>query len=273
MRVNSEELVPGDIVILRSGDKVPADIRLFDVRDLQIDESALTGESISADKITDVLGVDTVVADRENMAYGGTMVTHGQGLGIVVSIGDKTEAGKISEKMHTAKEMVTPLGRKLATFSKFLLYVIAALATVTFLDGLIQAHNPVDTFMAAVALAVAIIPEGLPAAVTITLSIAVNRMARRHSIIRRLPAVEALGSTTVICSDKTGTLTENQMTVVQIVELQVLDILLLVNSFQSRRIRSVTRNFLVMLCQDKALVVIMLILVMMMVVVAETVNY
>jgi len=204
-------------VILRSGDKVPADIRLFNVRDLRIDESALTGESISADKIADVLSVDTVVADRENMAYAGTMVTHGQGVGIVVSIGDDTETGKISEKMHTAEEIATPLTRKLAKFSKLLLYVIAGgLAAITFVDGLIQDLNLTDTFMAAVALAVAVIPEGLPAAVTITLSIAVNRMAKKHSIIRKLPAVEALGSTTVICSDKTGTLTENQMTVVQI---------------------------------------------------------
>jgi cation-transporting P-type ATPase F len=216
MRINSEELVPGDIVILRSGDKVPADTRLFDVLNLQIDESALTGESISADKIVDVLSVNTVVADRENMAYAGTMVTHGQGFGIVVNIGDNTETGKISEEMHTVKDIATPLTRKLATFSKLLLYIIAGLAAVTFVDGLIQDHNLIDTFMAAVALAVAVIPEGLPAAVTITLSIAVNRMAKRHSIIRKLPAVEALGSTTVICSDKTGTLTENQMTVVQI---------------------------------------------------------
>jgi cation-transporting ATPase F len=216
IRINSEELVPGDIVILSSGDKVPADIRLFNVRDLRIDESALTGESISADKIADVLSVGTVVADRENMAYAGTMVTHGRGVGIVVSIGDDTETGKISEQMHAAKEIATPLTRKLNKFSKLLLYVIAGLAAITFVDGLIQDLNLTDTFMAAVALAVAVIPEGLPAAVTITLSIAVNRMAKRHSIIRKLPAVEALGSTTVICSDKTGTLTENQMTVVQI---------------------------------------------------------
>jgi cation-transporting ATPase F len=216
IRINSEELVPGDIVILSSGDKVPADIRLFNVRDLRIDESALTGESISADKIADVLSVGTVVADRENMAYAGTMVTHGRGVGIVVSIGDDTETGKISEQMHAAKEIATPLTRKLNKFSKLLLYVIAGLAAITFVDGLIQDLNLTDTFMSAVALAVAVIPEGLPAAVTITLSIAVNRMAKRHSIIRKLPAVEALGSTTVICSDKTGTLTENQMTVVQI---------------------------------------------------------
>jgi len=131
------------------------------------------------------------------MAYAGTMVTHGRGVGIVVSIGDDTETGKISEQMHTAKEIATPLTRKLNKFSKLLLYVIAGLAAITFVDGLIQDHNLIDAFMVAVALAVAVIPEGLPAAVTITLSIAVNRMAKRHSLIWKLPAVEALGSTTL----------------------------------------------------------------------------
>ncbi len=129
------------------------------MRDLRIDESALTGESISADKIADVLSVGTVVADRENMAYAGTMVTHGRGVGIVVSIGDDTETGKISEQMHTAKEIATPLTRKLNKFSKLLLSVIAGLAAITFVDGLIQDHNLIDAFMAAVALAVAVIPE------------------------------------------------------------------------------------------------------------------
>jgi Ca2+-transporting ATPase len=218
VRIPSIDIVLGDIVILRSGDKVPADIRLFSARDLRIDESLLTGESIPVDKSsTDVLSPDTVIADRKNMAFAGTMVTYGHGTGIVVATGDHTETGRISENISTVQELITPFSRKLAQFSKFLLYVVLGLAAVTFVFGLIQQqHHPVNLFMASVALAVAAIPEGLPAAVTITLAIGVNRMTKRHSIIRKLPAVETLGSTTVICSDKTGTLTENQMTVKEI---------------------------------------------------------
>jgi cation-transporting P-type ATPase F len=214
MRIPSIEIVPGDVVILRSGDRTPADIRIFSVKDLRIDESLLTGESISVDKSSETIRKDTVLADRKNMAYTGTMITYGQGIGVVVATGDDTETGRISESISKVQELVTPLSKKLSQFSKFLLYVILGLAGTTFLYGLIiQGHLPVDLFMASVTLAVAAIPEGLPAAVTITLSIGVSRMAKKHSIIRKLPAVETLGSTTVICSDKTGTLTENQMTV------------------------------------------------------------
>jgi cation-transporting ATPase F len=216
-RLPSSKLVPGDVVILRSGDKVPADARLFRTRELRIDESVLTGESAPVAKSVDVLKPDTVLADRKNMAYSGTLVTYGQGFGIVVSTGDATEAGKISKSISSAEEMVTPLTRKIARFSKFLLYFIIGLAAATFAVGIIQNQLALEeTFMSAVALAVAAIPEGLPAALTITLAIGVSRMAKRHAIVRRLPAVEALGSITLICSDKTGTLTENQMTVTEI---------------------------------------------------------
>ncbi len=211
--VPSVELVPGDIVLLQSGDKVPADLRLIRLRDLQIDESALTGESVPGEKQADVLEPTTPLAERRNMAYSSTLVTYGTARGVVVAIGAATEVGRISELISTADVLATPLTRKIAKFSRLLLFVILALAGVTFLVGILRGQSAFDMFMAAVALAVGAIPEGLPAAVTITLAIGVARMARRRAIIRKLPAVETLGSTTVICSDKTGTLTVNQMTV------------------------------------------------------------
>lgn len=215
--VDSGELVPGDIVILQSGDKVPADMRLLNVRDLQVDESALTGESLPVQKKTGVLEHDTILADHLNMAYASALVTFGQGSGVVVATGDKTEVGRISQLIFETEELETPLTKKIAHFSHILLYVIIALAAITFSVGVLRGEDAVDMFMAAVALAVGAIPEGLPAAVTITLAIGVSRMAKRRAIIRKLPAVETLGSTKIICSDKTGTLTENQMTVTEIV--------------------------------------------------------
>lgn len=216
MRVRSQEIVPGDIVRLQSGDKVPADIRLIRLRDIQIDESALTGESVPVEKSDGVLPENTILAERTNMAYAGTLVTYGQGEGIVIATGNKTETGRIAHLISEVVELQTPLTRRIARFSKLLLYVILGLAGLTFAIGVVQANPILDMFMAAVALAVGTIPEGLPAAVTITLAIGVRRMARRRAIIRKLPAVETLGSTTIICSDKTGTLTENQMTVQEI---------------------------------------------------------
>lgn len=216
-RIPATDLVPGDIVLLASGDKVPADLRLFSVRELRIDESALTGESLPTEKAAGVLAGDTSLADRHNMAYASTLVTYGQGRGIVTATGDHTEVGRISSLIAEADELATPLTRKIAHFSHILLYVILGLAAVTVAVGLFRGQPFVDMFMAAVALAVGAIPEGLPAAVTVTLAIGVARMARRRAIIRKLPAVETLGSTTVICSDKTGTLTENQMTVQKMV--------------------------------------------------------
>lgn len=215
-RVPSVELVPGDVILLQSGDRVPADLRLIEVNNLQIDESALTGESLPVTKHADPLDHDVVLADRKNQAYAGTLVTYGTASGLVWAIGDKTETGRIAWLIAEATDISTPLTQKIAAFSKLLLWVILALAVVTFLVGVTRGEPPVDMFMAAVALAVGAIPEGLPAAVTIVLAIGVSRMVKRKAIIRKLPAVETLGSTTVICSDKTGTLTENQMTVQQV---------------------------------------------------------
>jgi cation-transporting P-type ATPase F len=215
-RIDARELVPGDIVLLASGDKVPADLRLLQSRSLQIDESALTGESLPVEKRSGVLEHDTTLADRANMAYSSTLVTYGTGVGVVVATGENTEIGSISELIAGAEVLATPLTRKVARFSHLLLYAILGLAAVTFLVGLWHGESWIDLFMAAVALSVAMIPEGLPAVLTITLAIGVARMAKRHAIIRQLPAVETLGSTTVICSDKTGTLTRNEMTVQQL---------------------------------------------------------
>lgn len=212
-RIPSAEIVPGDLVLLTSGDKVPADLRLLNTRNLQIDESALTGESVPVEKQTTTLDADTPLAERRNMAYAGSFVTFGQGKGIVIATGNSTEIGRISQSIEATTSLSTPLTRKFAKFSQTLLYVILGLATVTFVVGLGQGQSWAEMFEAAVALAVSAIPEGLPAVVTVTMAIGVDRMARRHAIIRKLPAVETLGSATVICSDKTGTLTENQMTV------------------------------------------------------------
>lgn len=213
LRVPSAELVPGDIVLLTSGDKVPADVRLLKVRNLQIDESALTGESVPVTKAVTSLTPETPLAERTNMAYASSFVTFGQGRGLVVATAAATEVGQISQSMEQRVNLATPLTRKFAQFSRTLLYAVLMLATLTFVIGLRQGETWIYMFEAAVALSVSAIPEGLPAVVTITLAIGVNRMASRHAIVRKLPAVEALGSATVICSDKTGTLTENQMTV------------------------------------------------------------
>jgi cation-transporting ATPase F len=213
LRVPSRELVPGDVVLLSSGDKVPADLRLLSVRNLQVDESALTGESVPVEKRLGSLAEDTPLADRQNMAYAGSFVTFGQGAGVVVAIGNQTQTGRISELVEKGGSLQTPLTRKFEEFSLMLLRIILSLAGLTFLVGLVQGQGAASVFEAAVALAVSAIPEGLPTVVTVTLAIGVSRMAKRHAIIRKLPAVETLGSATVICSDKTGTLTENQMTV------------------------------------------------------------
>ncbi|MDQ0825652.1 cation-transporting ATPase F [Arthrobacter sp. B2I5] len=211
--VPSEDLVPGDLVLLEAGDKVPADLRLVRLSALRVDESALTGESDPVSKDEVILPKVTPVADRRNMLYSGTLVTAGTGAGIVVAIGGETELGEIHRLMGAVRPVATPLTLKLARFSSTLTIAILALAAVAFLAGLAHGEPPGQMFTAAVALAVGAIPEGLPAAVTVTLAIGVRRMARRRAVVRRLPVVETLGSTTVICSDKTGTFTENQMTV------------------------------------------------------------
>lgn len=215
-RFNAALLVPGDIVLLQTGDKVPADMRLFDIRTLRVDESALTGESAPVSKKSENLESDLALADRTNMAYASTLVTYGRATGIVTATGDKTEVGRISQLISRATQLQTPLTRKIVQFSRYLLFAIMALAALTLIIGLWRGEPLIDVFMAAVALAVGAIPEGMPAAITIMLAIGVSRMAKRQTIIRKLPAVETLGSTTVICSDKTGTLTRNEMTVQQI---------------------------------------------------------
>ena len=212
-RLPSEQLVPGDLVRLEAGAKVPADLRLISARNLHADESALTGESVPVAKGTTAVEADAPLAERIGMAYAGTFVTAGQAQGVVVATAEATEMGAISTSLQEQVTLSTPLTRKFSRFSRTLLKVIVVLAGLTFAVGLARGRGGEEMFDGAVALAVGAIPEELPAIVTITLAIGVHRMARRRAIIRRLPAVEALGSTTVICSDKTGTLTQNRMTV------------------------------------------------------------
>ncbi len=217
LRVSSTSLVPGDVVMLKAGDKVPADMRLLRTRDLQLSEAALTGESLPVAK--DALAAlphDTVLAERRNMAYTSTLVTYGSGAGLVVAIGDNTEIGRISQLISSAENLETPLTQKMAAFGRILMVAILALAALAIAVGILRGQPVADTLTAGIALAVAAIPEGLPAALTITLAIGVSRMARRKAIVRKLPAVETLGGVTVICSDKTGTLTQNEMTVQEI---------------------------------------------------------
>jgi P-type E1-E2 ATPase len=212
--IPAENLVPGDIVQLQSGDKVPADLRLFRAKGLQIQESVLTGESIAVEKITDPVALEAVIGDRRCMAYSGTLVTHGQGTGVVVATGAHTEIGHISRLVSEVESVTTPLLRQMAQFGRWLTIAILVIALATFTFGiLLRDYAVAEMFLAAVSLAVAAIPEGLPAIMTITLAIGVQRMAKRNAIIRKLPAVETLGAVTVICSDKTGTLTRNEMTV------------------------------------------------------------
>ena len=206
------------MVVLRLGDKVPADLRLTEVRELRIDEAMLTGESIPTEKTTEVLADNTDLGDRRCMAFSGTLVTTGQGVGMVVATGEQTELGKISEMVSQTHAITTPLIGQMNRFGHILAVVIVMFAVLTFAMGyFVGGGETVDLFLAAVALAVAAIPEGLPAIMTIVLAVGVQRMARRNAIIRRLPAVDTLGALTVICSDKTGTLTRNEMTVTTVV--------------------------------------------------------
>ena len=212
--IPAEQLVPGDIVTIESGDKVPADLRLISVKNLRVDESMLTGESLAVEKNIIAVDMHAPLGDRFCMAYSGTLVTYGIALGIVIATGDNTEIGRISSMLRTVSQLTTPLLKQIARFSQWLTFAIITIASATFAYGWYIQHSSIkDLFMSAVGLAVAAIPEGLPAIMTITLAIGVQRMAKRNAIIRRLPAVETLGSVTVICSDKTGTLTCNEMTV------------------------------------------------------------
>jgi len=214
-----ETLVPGDIIYLSSGDKVPADLLLFQCKNLKIEEAALTGESVPAEKSLTPVAEDTALGDRNNMAFSGTMVSFGQGVGVVIATGAKTEIGKVSTLLAGVETLKTRLTQSIDEFSKWLTGAILVLSGLTFVFGwLLRDYTFNELFFASVALAVAAIPEGLPAIITITLALGVQRMARHKAIIRRLPAVENLGSVTIICSDKTGTLTRNEMTVTTIVQ-------------------------------------------------------
>jgi magnesium-transporting ATPase (P-type) len=213
--IAAAELVPGDIVLLAAGDRVPADLRLLREKNLQVDEATLTGDSLPVAKSTAAVAADAPLAERGGMAYSGTVVATGQAAGVVVATGTATEIGRIGALVAGVEHLATPLARKLDQFARRITAFILAGSVFTFGFGLlVHGFDAVEIFLAVVGLAVAAIPEGLPAIVTITLAIGTQAMARRHAIVRRLPAVEALGSVTVICTDKTGTLTRNEMTVV-----------------------------------------------------------
>ena len=225
IEIDSKELVQGDIILLETGSKVPADARLIQVAALQVDESSLTGESVPSKKISEPLKVGTTVTDQENMVFMGTIVTKGRAKAVITNTGMNTEIGKIAEMIQEVKEKLTPLQEKLKQFGKWLGFVTIGICAVVFGVGVLKGYLALgvienayvsEMFLAAVALAVAAIPEGLPAIVTISLALGVRRMVKRNALIRQLPAVETLGCTNVICSDKTGTLTKNEMTVREI---------------------------------------------------------
>jgi magnesium-transporting ATPase (P-type) len=210
--VPAEDLVLGDVVHLASGDKVPADLRLISARSLRVQEAALTGESVSVEKASASVAPDADLAERASVAYSGTLVTSGRGTGVVVATGRATEIGHISSMLAEVETLTTPLLRQMGVFGRWLTLAILVIAALAFVLGVgLRGYTPAEMFMVAVGIAVAAIPEGLPAIMTITLAIGVTRMARRNAIIRRLPAVETLGAVTIICTDKTGTLTRNEL--------------------------------------------------------------
>ncbi|MGH7696693.1 MAG: cation-translocating P-type ATPase, partial [Gemmatimonadaceae bacterium] len=212
--IPSRDLVPGDAVALAAGSRVPADIRLTHVQGIAVDESLLTGESVPIAKVTKAMpNVDVSIADQTNMVFAGTTLVHGRGRGIVVRTGAASELGRIAHVMREVGTTATPLQTTLERLGQLVGIAILGLAAAVLALGLLRAMPPAEIFLTAVALAVAAIPEGLPVILTVTLAVAVRRMARRRAIVRSLPAVETLGSTTVIGSDKTGTLTKNEMTV------------------------------------------------------------
>ncbi|WP_417667609.1 HAD-IC family P-type ATPase [Roseibium sp.] len=210
--VDGKTVVPGDIVLLQAGEKVPADARIIEASTLSVQEAILTGESLAVEKQTDPAPVDRLLAERSSMAYSGTMITRGQGIGLVVATGANSEIGKIGGLVGKVEQLQTPLIAQMNVFARWLTFLILIFGALLFAYGLwIQHHEPQMLFMAIVGLSVAAIPEGLPAVLTITLAIGVQAMAKRNAIVRRLPAIETLGSVSVICTDKTGTLTFNEM--------------------------------------------------------------
>jgi magnesium-transporting ATPase (P-type) len=221
LTIDAAEVVPGDILLLEAGDRVTADIRFTKARNLRIDEAILTGESVPVDKTSAPVVAEAALGDRRSMAFSGTLVTAGQGAGVVIATGPLSEIGHISALLGRVEQLETPLIRQMNVFARQLTIAILALAAVTLAFAVfVRGYAPADAFMAMVGMAVAAIPEGLPAVMTITLAIGVQRMAARNAIIRRLPAVETLGSVSIICSDKTGTLTRNEMTVTSVVLAQ-----------------------------------------------------
>ncbi len=224
--VPSRELVPGDIVFLETGNYVPADVRLLDAVNLRIDEAALTGESVPVEKnAASVFEADSALGDRRNTAFSGTVVTYGRGKGVVVSTGMHTQIGLIAEMLESVEEEETPLQKRLDELGRTLGYACLVISGLVFISGMVEGGDPLEMFMVAVSLAIAAVPEGLPAVVTISLALGMQEMIKRHALIRKLSSVETLGSATVICSDKTGTLTQNAMTVTRVwVDGQTLEV-------------------------------------------------
>ena len=213
--IESRELVPGDVVILETGDSVPADLRLVEAINLKVQEAALTGESVPEDKFVEHIPDEVSLGDRDNMAFGATSVTYGRGKGVVTATGMNSEVGKIATMIQAVPDTKTPLQEKLDKLGKFLGIAALSICALIFVVGLLNGNELLEMFMIAVSLAAAAIPEGLPAVSTIVLAVGVQRLVKKNAIVRKLPSVETLGSTQVICSDKTGTLTQNKMTVVK----------------------------------------------------------
>ncbi|MEK7353872.1 MAG: HAD-IC family P-type ATPase, partial [Chloroflexota bacterium] len=217
VEIPAREIVPGDIVMLSTGDRIPADLRLIEAFNLRTEEAPLTGESTPVEKTTQAIqGTETAIGDRKNLAYSGTTISYGRGKGIAVATGMETEFGKIATMLQEVEEGETPLEKNLARVGKLLGYASLGIVAVVAVLGVIRGHSVMEMFIWGVSLAVAAVPEALPAVVVISLSIGVQKMVKRHALVRRLASVETLGCVTVICSDKTGTLTQDEMTVRQL---------------------------------------------------------
>lgn len=223
-RINASNLVPGDLLEITAGDKIPADARLIDIVRLKVNESALTGEADAADKFNLTLPQDITLADRDNMAYAGTVALEGHGKGLVTETGMRTEVGHIAARITGEEQVKTPLQRRIAAFGNLLVLAVPSIGLLIIIVGVLRGFRLLEIFLVAVSLTVSAIPEGLPAVITVILALGMRRMAERKAVVRKLMAVEALGTATVICSDKTGTLTKNEMTVTELYTGVVLDV-------------------------------------------------